>query len=240
MEDFLEYLSNVFENYDFRKLIFPTVIILLYIIGFVYLFTLIHNNKVNNNIKVTSNDDNKKSSEFIYVDVKGSVETPGVYKLNSDSRVIDAIEASGGITEDANTRFINLSKLLNDGDVVVVYSNTEIENAKKDNIIYIDTPCVCEEVKNDACYKEDSSSGKVNINTANIDELKSLDGIGDAKANAIIKYRTENGNFKSIEDINNVSGISESLYSKIKENITVWYFILFIISFNNCIFIYIF
>lgn len=221
MEDFLEYLSNVFENYDFRKLIFPTVIILLYIIGFVYLFTLIHNNKVNNNIKVTSNDDNKKSSEFIYVDVKGSVETPGVYKLNSDSRVVDAIEASGGITEDANTRFINLSKLLNDGDVVVVYSNTEIENAKKDNIIYIDTPCVCEEVKNDACYKEDSSSGKVNINTANIDELKSLDGIGDAKANAIIKYRTENGNFKSIEDINNVSGISESLYSKIKENITV-------------------
>ena len=221
MEDFLEYLSNVFENYDFRKLIFPTVIILLYIIGFVYLFTLIHNNKVNNNIKVTSNDDNKKSSEFIYVDVKGSVETPGVYKLNSDSRVIDAIEASGGITEDANTRFINLSKLLNDGDVVVVYSNTEIENAKKDNIIYIDTPCVCEEVKNDACYKEDSSSGKVNINTAKIDELKSLDGIGDAKANAIIKYRTENGNFKSIEDINNVSGISESLYSKIKENITV-------------------
>ena len=221
MEDFLEYLSNVFENYDFRKLIFPTVIILLYIIGFVYLFTLIHNNKVNNNIKVTSNDDNKKSSEFIYVDVKGSVETPGVYKLNSDSRVIDAIEASGGITEDANTRFINLSKLLNDGDVVVVYSNTEIENAKKDNIIYIDTPCVCEEVKNDACYKEDSSSGKVNINTANFDELKSLDGIGDAKANAIIKYRTENGNFKSIEDINNVSGISESLYSKIKENITV-------------------
>ena len=221
MEDFLEYLSNVFENYDFRKLIFPTVIILLYIIGFVYLFTLIHNNKVNNNIKVTSNDDNKKSSEFIYVDVKGSVETPGVYKLNSDSRVVDAIEASGGITEDANTRFINLSKLLNDGDVVVVYSNTEIENAKKDNIIYIDTPCVCEEVKNDACYKEDSSSGKVNINTANFDELKSLDGIGDAKANAIIKYRTENGNFKSIEDINNVSGISESLYSKIKENITV-------------------
>ena len=221
MEDFFEYLSNVFENYDFRKLIFPTVIILLYIIGFVYLFTLIHNNKVNNNIKVTSNDDNKKSSEFIYVDVKGSVETPGVYKLNSDSRVVDAIEASGGITEDANTRFINLSKLLNDGDVVVVYSNTEIENAKKDNIIYIDTPCVCEEVKNDACYKEDSSSGKVNINTANIDELKSLDGIGDAKASAIIKYRTENGNFKSIEDINNVSGISESLYSKIKENITV-------------------
>ena len=159
MEDFLEYLSNVFENYDFRKLIFPTVIILLYIIGFVYLFTLIHNNKVNNNIKVTSNDDNKKSSEFIYVDVKGSVETPGVYKLNSDSRVVDAIEASGGITEDANTRFINLSKLLNDGDVVVVYSNTEIENAKKDNIIYIDTPCVCEEVKNDNIFMRKWENG---------------------------------------------------------------------------------
>lgn len=221
MEDLLEYLSNIFENYDFRKLIFPTTIILLYIIGFVYLYTLIHNNETNKDVKVIDVDNNK-ISDFIYVDVKGSIENPGVYKLNNNSRVVDAIEASGGITEGANTRFINLSKKLNDGDVVVVYSNTEIENAKKDNIIYIDTPCVCEEVKNDACYKEESNTnGKININTASLDELKTLDGIGDAKANAIIKYRMENGNFKSIEDINNVSGISESVYSKIKENITV-------------------
>ena len=196
---------------------------LLLVLTIVYLFTLIHNNKVNNNIKVTSNDDNKKSSEFIYVDVKGSVETPGVYKLNSDSRVVDAIEASGGITEDANTRFINLSKLLNDGDVVVVYSNTEIENAKKDNIIYIDTPCVCEEVKNDACYKEETTkvSGKVNINTATLEELKTLNGIGEAKAGAIIEYRRVNGSFKKIEDLTKVNGISQTIYAKIKENITV-------------------
>ncbi len=221
MDDIIEYLENIFEGYDFRKLIFPTTIILLYIIGFVYLYTLIHNSnkEVKGNV---INNENKTSNEYIYVDVKGSVSNPGVYKLKSDSRVVDAITEAGGITESANTRFINLSKLLNDGDVIVVYSSEEIDNAKKEKIIYIDTPCVCEEVKNDACYKEESvSSDKVNINTASIDELKSLTGIGDAKASAIIKYRSENGNFKSIDDIKNVSGISESVYNKIKENITI-------------------
>ena len=224
MDDFLEYLSNIFEGYDFRKLIFPTTIIILYIMGFVYLFTLIHKNSKKIDIPTNNitNNENVVDNEYIYVDIKGSVSTPGVYKLKSNSRVVDAIEASGGITESANTRFVNLSKLLNDGDVVVIYSNEEIENAKKDQIIYIDTPCVCEEVKNDACYiEENKSNGKININTASLDELKTLDGIGDAKANSIIKYRIENGNYKSIDDIKNVSGISESVYNKIKENITI-------------------
>ena len=122
--------------------------------------------------------------------------------------------------EEANTRFINLSKALNDGDVVMVYSNNEINEAKKDNIVYIETPCICEEVKNDACYKEETKDGKVNINNASLDELKKLDGIGDAKAKAIIEYRNNTSKFKTIEDIKKVDGISESLYNKIKENIT--------------------
>jgi competence protein ComEA len=170
-----------------------------------------------------TNNENVVDNEYIYVDIKGSVSTPGVYKLKSNSRVVDAIEASGGITESANTRFVNLSKLLNDGDVVVIYSNEEIENAKKDQIIYIDTPCVCEEVKNDACYKDEQTtiSGKININTASIQELKTLTGIGEAKAKSIVEYRTKNGNFNVIEDLLKVNGISETIYAKIKENITV-------------------
>ena len=224
MDDFLEYLSNKLEDFDFKKLIFPTIIILLYVGGFVYLLTIIKkDNKevVNNNVSLV--DENKEIDE-IYIDIKGSVANPGVYKLDSNSRVTDAIEASGGITSDANTRFINLSKKLNDGDVIVVYSNKEIKDAQKENIVYIETPCVCEEVKNDACYKEEKevvNNGKININTATIDELKTLTGIGDAKAKAIIEYRNKNGLFSNIEDIKKVNGISESVYAKIKENITV-------------------
>ena len=223
MDDLIEYLENKLEDFDFKKLIFPTLIILLYIAGFLYLFTLVNkkNNKETINNKVVYNEEIQE--EDIYVDIKGSVESPGVYKLKNNSRVIDAITESGGLTKDANTRFLNLSKKLNDGDVIVVYSNNEIKEAKKQDIIYVETPCVCEEVKNDACYKEDNNSNnsKININTASLDELKTLNGIGDAKAKAIIEYRSQNGNFKSINELTNVNGISESVFSKIKENITI-------------------
>ena len=228
MDDFLELISNKLDDFDIRKLIVPTIFLLLYIAGFVYFLTMINNiNKKLNKREETYQVTDEVKEDYIYVDVKGSVSNPGVYKLEYKSRVIDAIKASGGITDEANTRFINLSKQLEDGDVIVVYSKKEINDAKKDNVVYVETPCVCEEVKNDACYKEEITSnnsntnGKININIATLEELKTLSGIGDAKANAIIEYRNKNGNFKSIEDIKNVSGISETVYSKIKENITV-------------------
>ncbi len=159
--------------------------------------------------------------EYIFVDVKGSVKKPNVYKLQKGSRTIDAINASGGLAKNANTRFINLSKLLNDGDAIVIYSNDEIKKAQKQNTIYVETPCVCEEIKNDACYQDNNTNnGKVNINIASKEELMTLSGIGESKANAIIEYRTNNGNFNTIEDIMKVSGISETIFNKIKENIT--------------------
>ena len=227
MDDLIDYLTNITEDFDFKKLIFPTIMILIYVAGFVYLITIIKhidNKEVKNNT-ITKENIVEEKDEYIYVDVKGSVKTPGVYKLNNNSRVIDAIDASGGITSSANTRYINLSKILEDGDVVMVYSDKEIKNAQKENIVYIETPCVCEEVKNDACItsndENNNSNGKVNINYATFDELKTLNGIGDAKAKAIIEYRLKNGNFKTIDELKNVNGISESIYAKIKENITV-------------------
>jgi len=226
MDDFLEYITNKFEDFDFKKLIFPTIVLLIYIGGFAYLFTLIKKNNsnilTNNQQNLIVEDNVHETNNDIYVDIKGSVSNPGVYKLDSNARVIDAIKVAGGITDDANTRFINLSKKLYDGDVIVVYSNKEIKNAQKENIIYVETPCVCEEVKNDACYKEETNStnNKININSATIEELKTLDGIGESKAKAIIEYRNINGKFNSIEDITKVNGISETIYIKIKENIT--------------------
>ncbi len=230
MDDLIEYLQNISENFDIKKLIFPTIMILIYVAGFVYLITIIKhidNDKPKAVVKEVIIDE-KENNNDIYVDIKGAVKNPGVYKLGSNARVIDAVEISGGLTKEANTRYINLSKLLTDGDVIMVYSEKEIKDAKKENPVYIETPCVCEEVKNDACINEDkieennnkNSTLKININNATLDELKTLTGIGDAKAKAIIEYRNNNGNFKNIEEIKNVSGISESVYAKIKENIT--------------------
>ena len=218
MEEIFEYLSEKLNDFDFKKLIIPTILLLIFIGGFTYLYCLIDYKKdeIKEGLK-------EVIEEEIYVDIKGYVNKPGVYKISSTSRVIDAINEAGGLKKDANTRFINLSKLLNDGDVIVIYSNSEIKNAKKQDTIYVETPCVCEEIKNDACYKEETTkvSGKININTASIDELKTLNGIGEAKAGAIIEYRRVNGNFNKIEDILKVNGISQTIYAKIKEDITV-------------------
>ena len=226
MDDLIEYLQNMLEDFDFKRLIFPTIMILLYVAGFVYLLTIIkHDNKtISKNNAISTIETTNIKEEYIYVDVKGSIKNPGVYKLKSDARVIDAIEEAGGMLKDANDRYINLSKALNDGDVIIVYSNKEIDEAQKDNTVYIETPCVCEEVKNDACYKDTDnqpSNFKININTASVDELKTLSGIGEVKAKAIVEYRKVKGKFKTIEDIKEVNGISESLFEKIKDNITV-------------------
>lgn len=213
------------------KVIVITLLLFLYVGSFIYISTKIIKTEKGseNETNVLAKEDLKEetntetSVKEIVVDVKGSVKKPGVYKIKENSRVTDAIDAAGGLSKNANTRFINLSKLLSDGDVVVIYSNEEIEDAKKEDKIVVETPCICEEVKNDACYKEETTNtnGKININTATINELMTLTGIGESKAKLIIEYRTQNGNFKDIKDIMKVKGISETLFSKFKENITI-------------------
>lgn len=213
------------------KVVVITLLLFLYVGSFIYISTKIIKTEKGseNETNVLAKEDLKEetntetSVKEIVVDVKGSVKKPGVYKIKENSRVTDAIDAAGGLSKNANTRFINLSKLLSDGDVVVIYSNEEIKDAKKEDKIVVETPCICEEVKNDACYKEETTNtnGKININTATINELMTLTGIGESKAKLIIEYRTQNGNFKDIKDIMKVKGISETLFSKFKENITI-------------------
>ena len=204
-----------------------------YIVTFIYFSNEIYKNKEeqkNNEISILEEPSKDTEYKEIKVDIKGSVKKPGVYTLKENSRTNDAIIASGGLLKNANTRFINLSKILNDGDVIVVYSNEEIKKAQKEERIVVETPCVCEEVKNDSCYKEDKeteTTSKININTATINELIKLNGIGESKAKLIIEYRTKNGKFKDIKEIMNIKGISETLFSKIKENITIWFIILY-------------
>ena len=175
----------------------------------------------------------------VYVDIKGAVQNPGVYEVQEDKKVIDVVEMAGGFTEKADTSMINLAKKVANEMVIIIYTIDEVKKANETETVVkiIEKECVCPEIKNDACLnssdnksddkKDDEAnsseamSRKVNLNTADLKELQTLSGIGESKAEAIIKYREENGNFEKIEDLMNVTGIGEALYEKIKDNITI-------------------
>ena len=160
-------------------------------------------------------NDNKK----VIVDIKGSVVNPGVYEVDRTSRVMDVISLAGGLLEDADTSLINLAKVVSDEMTIIIYSKEEVSSDKEECL------CDCPLINNDACIKEEDTKVEednyVNINTCSKEELMSINGIGEAKAKAIIDYREKNGNFNTIEDIRNVSGIGDALFEKIKAYITV-------------------
>ena len=187
------------------------------------------------NISDEKNDESVINNQF-YVDVKGEVKKPGVYLVDSSMKVDDAIKLAGGLTKNASTLDINLSKKLYD-QMVIIVSKKEKKSVSVTNCnskSNLDNNTV---LNNDASIlsnssdisssdiKEDYSTTKsdvvlVNLNLATIDELTTLPGIGESKAEKIIEYRKDNC-FNSIEDIMNVSGIGEALFEKIKAYITV-------------------
>lgn len=166
--------------------------------------------------------------DLVYVDIKGVVKKPGVYKINSDKKIIDVITMAGGLMENANTDNINLSRKVTDEMVIIIYTNEEVKNSNiVDTVIkVVDKECVCPNIQNDGCINTEINDSitnvnkTININTATLEELMSINGLGEAKAKAIIKYREENGYFKIIDDLLNVSGIGEALFEKFKEYIT--------------------
>ena len=141
--------------------------------------------------------------------VCGEVNDPGVYHLTNKSRVCDAIESAGGMTDDAGRDFWNLASEVYDGQMIYVPTEEEVESGS------VPKP----DTENADVSSGDSS--KININTASKEELMTLTGIGESKADNIIKYRQENGSFSAVEDLTNVSGIGESIFNKIKDSITV-------------------
>lgn len=139
------------------------------------------------------------------VDVKGAVKHPGVYSVTEDERVIDVIAKAGGLLENGDESKINLSQKV--ADEMVIY-----------------VPYVGEEgtgIFAQESTSNQSATDKVNINQADSADLQTLPGIGPGKADAIIEYRDQNGPFKTIEDLMNVSGIGEKTFEKLKEHIAV-------------------
>lgn len=227
-------------HYRYRKQIvigLLIVIIIGSIGGFViYKYQTLPKEKTIDTVKVQKIKKEKKEEtiekvEEYMVDIKGEVNNPGIYKLKKGSRIIDVVGEAGGLTESADTSVINLSKKITDEMVIIIYSRQEVENwvATKQQEEYLQKKCLLEEegqVENDACIEEKTDpeekqpSAMVNINTATKEELMTLSGIGETKAEAIISYR-EKTPFQKIEDLKNVSGIGDSTFEEIKSNITV-------------------
>lgn len=153
----------------------------------------------------------------VIIDIKGMINNPGVYEVDSNLRVNDVIELAGGLKEGADTSNINLAKLVSDEMTIIIYSTEEVLEKFKQEVCI----CNCPYIQNDACINSNNDDNLININTAGIEELTTLTGIGDVKAEAIIKYRSEVGKFKTKEELLNVEGIGEALFEKIKDNITV-------------------
>ena len=176
-----------------------------------------------------------ETEKSLSIDIKGAVKNPGVYELKDGNVVKDAIDVSGGLLESANTEHINLSKKIVDEMVIIIYTNEEIQEMTEGStsIKVVDKECICPKIENNACIDNNnkyanisseinqSTSNKISLNNASKEELMTLNGIGESKANAIIEYRNNNGLFKQIEDITNVKGIGNSVYEKIKDRLTL-------------------
>ena len=180
-----------------------------YIIVIILLLIVIKLIIISSNKVEIEDDENLNASkeeylddEYYYVDIKGCIKNPGVYKLIKGSRVKDVIELAGGLTSDSDTSNINLAKIIEDEMVINI-------NSVNDNS------------GNNYGMNSTNLSDLININTASLEQLMTLSGIGESKAKSIISYREENGNFNEIEDITKVSGIGQALYEKIKDYITV-------------------
>jgi len=139
----------------------------------------------------------------IFVDIKGAVKNPGVYQMKVGDRVKDALDAAGGLTEEADSQKVNLAQRVEDQMVIVVPKVGE----------------EAEKIPAGETRKEATKEGKVNINTATVEELKTLKGVGEKKAEAIIEYRKKNGSFKTKEDLMKVRGIGKKLFESFEERI---------------------
>lgn len=153
-----------------------------------------------------SGETETKTPETILIHITGAVNNPGVLEMPAGSRLIDAVELAGGLKPEADTDSLNLAAVLEDEAKIVVYAKAAQTGTEN-----VGGEAVAPPPAND----------KVNINTATVEELKRLSGIGDVIAQNIVDYRTEHGNFKSLEEIKKVNRIGDKLFESIKDNITL-------------------
>lgn len=151
-----------------------------------------------------------ESTGKLYVDIKGAVKVPGMYEVTSDMRVLNVIDLAGGLTSEADDKQINFAQKVE--DQMIVYIPKEGEE-------------LSESLATLPSQGNQSNQGqeedKVNLNQATKEELMTLNGVGEKKAEKIIDYREENGSFQKIEDLKNVNGFGEKSFESLKTSITI-------------------
>ena len=144
--------------------------------------------------------------DLITVDVKGAVKSPGIYDLPLGSRVHDAVQKAGGLTDEADSKSLNLAQKIS--DEALVYVPTKGEEAASQQAASGTTPST-------------SKEKKINLNKASLEELKQVKGLGGKRAQDIIDHREANGKFKSVDELKKVSGIGAKTIEKLKDYVTV-------------------
>ena len=184
-----------------------------------------------------------------YCDIKGNVKNPGVYEIKENYTIQDIINDAGGLKKNSYTNNINLSKKVTDEMVIYIFSKNELEKYKQEktcNCVPVYKYITCEEettipiithhkttsttttkliTTNQATTTKMTTkpkeNKKININTASLEELITLNGLGESKAKSIIEYRNSNGLFNTIEDLLNIKGIGQKIFDGIKDFIEV-------------------
>lgn len=150
-------------------------------------------------------EEESPEEEMVWVYVCGAVNTPGVYEMDAGTRVFEAVQAAGGMADDAAADSVNLARNVSDGEQIYIPTEEEASAGAAGS----------------GPASAGAQQGKVNINTASLEELMTLTGIGEAKAESIIRYREENGGFRKPEDLMEISGIKEGVFEKIKDDIII-------------------
>lgn len=196
--------GNILQNISTKmKIVIAVVVVIIATTVGIYMYKQTQENTVS----YYGNEEQSEETHIsqITVHITGAINNPGVVVLEEGARIVDALEAAGGETEEADVNRLNLAYVLEDGEKLYIPSKNEEEQE------YITQG------------KDNMSEGqsKININSAQIEELITLPGVGEATANKIIEYRKENGKFQKIEDLKNVPGIGDSKFENIKMLIKV-------------------
>lgn len=216
--DFSTQIKEIIDEHAYKILI--GLLLIAFSLGLVIILIMNQNSNDSNNVATdyseqssvvassSSSQSQSSASGELYIDVKGEVKHPGVYQIPSNSRVTDVIKEAGGFKADADEQNVNLAKVLNDQDVVVVNKKGAAGSSSFAS-------------SNNTSTGNSANNVKVNLNTADLNELQKLDRVGEKKAQKIIDYRNQHNGFHSIDEIKQVSGFGDKTFERLKDSLEV-------------------